>query len=87
MITKRVAVLLNKKFHINPEAVSFEDWWKGLNVELEHHKDHNTTAQIVIDHLKEYPDYYQRLERLEKQAKAYWLNKTKPQITLSQNDT
>lgn len=30
------------------------------------------TAQIVIAHLLEFPDYYRRLKRMESSADKYW---------------
>ncbi len=54
----------------------------GLEVELEHgRRDHATdvteddpitTAKIALAHLNEFPDYYTRLSKLEKEAKAFW---------------
>lgn len=55
---------------------------KGMNVELEHgtkNKNTNvsnddilTTGKIALAHLKEFPDYYDRLEKMEKEAKIFW---------------
>jgi hypothetical protein len=54
----------------------------GMNVELEHglhdpltnvsDDDPHVTAKIALAHLKEFPDYYTRLERMEEQAKRDW---------------
>ena len=54
----------------------------GLNVELEHgthdpqtnvtDDDETLTGRIALAHLREFPDYYTRLERLEEEAKAAW---------------
>lgn len=64
------------------ERFDLEQFRKGLDVELEHGKrDINTnvtfddpilTGKIALAHLNEYPDYYTRLEKLEKEAEAYW---------------
>ena len=53
----------------------------GLLVELEHgsrnpqtnitNDDPVLTGRIALAHLKEYPDYYKRLEVMEKEAKRY----------------
>jgi len=50
----------------------------GLNIELEHGKrnaftnvtndDEILTAKIALAHLNEFPDYYTRLNKLEKEA-------------------
>ena len=54
----------------------------GMNVELEHglhdmltnvsDDDPQTTAKIALAHLNEFPDYYVRLEQMEKEAEEYW---------------
>jgi uncharacterized protein DUF5661 len=56
-----------------------EQFRMGMNVELEHglhdpqtnvtNSDPVTTAKIALAHLKEFPDYYTRLERMEEEAK------------------
>lgn len=42
---------------------------KGIEVEMEHTKDPKIALEITMDHLKELPDYYSRLEVMEKQGK------------------
>jgi len=59
-----------------------EQFRKGMDVELEHGlKDPNTnvtnddpltTGQIALAHLNEFPDYYNRLEKMEKEAEEHW---------------
>ena len=54
----------------------------GLNVELEHglrdsetnvtNDDPLMTGKIALAHLNEFPDYYDRLEKLEKEADEFW---------------
>lgn len=39
---------------------------KGIKVELEHTSDRAVAHEIALDHLGEYPDYYDRLEQAEK---------------------
>jgi hypothetical protein len=58
---------------------------KGMDVELEHGSrdpetnvtddDPLTTGKIALAHLKEFPDYYERLEKLEQEAENYWEGK------------
>lgn len=53
----------------------------GLNVELEHgsrnkvtnvtNDDDLITGKIALAHLNEFPDYYTRLEKMEKEAEEY----------------
>lgn len=58
---------------------------RGLDVELEHGSrdpvtdvtggDPIMTGKIAWAHLREYPDYYDRLEILEREAEDYWANR------------
>jgi len=67
---------------INWNEVNLDEFTKGVNVELEHgsrdpetnvtKNDKRLTGKIAWAHLKEFPDYYTRLEKLEKEAKEYW---------------
>ena len=62
-----------------------EQFRMGLDVELEHgtvdpqtnvtNNDPLTTAKIALAHLKEFPDYYTRLEAMEVEAQKYWANR------------
>lgn len=59
-----------------------EQFRMGMDVELEHgtrdphtnvtNDDPLTTGKIALAHLNEIPDYYTRLEKLEKEGEAYW---------------
>ena len=59
-----------------------EQFRSGMDVELEHGRqdpetnvtndDIVTTGKIALAHLREYPDYYTRLAKLEAEAEAYW---------------
>lgn len=61
---------------------TLEDFRSGMEVEYEHgtqdpqtnvtNDDPLLTGKIAWAHLKEYPDYYQRLSVLETQAEEYW---------------
>jgi len=42
----------------------------GLKIEKEHSDIPEVASQITKDHLAEFPDYYTRLVKLEKDAKA-----------------
>ena len=54
----------------------------GMDVEFEHgshdpqtnvtHDDPIVTGKIALAHMKEFPDYYERLERMEAEAEQYW---------------
>jgi len=70
---------------INWNEVKLDEFTKGLNIELEHgtrypetnvtNNDKNMTGKIAWAHLKEFPDYYTRLEKLENEAVEYWKEK------------
>jgi uncharacterized protein DUF5661 len=59
-----------------------EQFRHGMDVELEHgshepqtdvtHDDPIVTGKIALAHMKEFPDYYERLERMEAEAESYW---------------
>ena len=59
-----------------------EQFRRGMEVELEHGvrdpatdvtgDDPTITAKIALAHLKEFPDYYTRLARMEDEARRYW---------------
>lgn len=42
---------------------------KGIKIEYEHTKFQKKSKMIAKDHLDEFPDYYTRLIKMEKQAK------------------
>jgi hypothetical protein len=57
----------------------------GMDVELEHGShdpqtdvtgdDPILTGKIALAHMKEFPDYYERLERMEREAERDWAAK------------
>jgi len=59
-----------------------EQFRAGMDVELEHgsrdpqtdvtHDDPIVTGKIALAHMKEFPDYYERLERMEAEAERAW---------------
>ncbi len=63
-------------------AVDLDEFRKGLVVEMEHgshdpqtdvtHDDPLLTGKIAWAHIKEYPDYYTRLEKMEGEAERDW---------------
>ena len=48
---------------------------KGKKVESEHTDDEEKQNEIASDHVSEFPDYYDRIEKMEKQAEKYWKGK------------
>lgn len=67
---------------LTDEAFDASDVLAGMLVELEHGTrtpelnvtgdDAVATAKIAVAHLREFPDYYERLERMEAQGSAAW---------------
>jgi len=75
---------------IDWSKVDFREFMMGLMVELEHgtrdpatnvtNDDPILTGKIALAHLNEFPDYYTRLDEMEKAAEqAMKVNRTKPQ--------
>jgi hypothetical protein len=62
-----------------------EQFRTGMDVEYEHgshdpqtdvtHDDPILTGKIALAHMKEFPDYYERLGRMEREAEAHWSTK------------
>jgi hypothetical protein len=40
---------------------------KGIKVEMEHTTDKEIATEIALDHLVEFPDYYDKLSKMEKE--------------------
>lgn len=85
-ITKAQALKFGKLHKINFDVVPFDEWHAGINIEFEHqnvtHGSIEKTVLIAIAHLKEYPDYYKYLIKLEQAREKYWSTRTKPSIFL-----
>ena len=70
---------------INWDEVRLDEFTKGINVEFEHgsknpktnvtKNDKKMTGKIAWAHLKEFPDYYTRLAKMEKEAAEFWKKK------------
>ena len=58
------AAELAKKHNVSLEKIEAQVK-KGTTAELEHTKDQDKAKEIALDHLKELPDYYDRLEKME----------------------
>lgn len=76
--TSEEAREIGEKIGIDFSAYDLEEFRKGLAVELEHgshdpetnvtNSDPLITGKIAWAHLKEIPDYYARLEKMESEA-------------------
>jgi hypothetical protein len=69
-------------FNVNITNYPLKVLQEGFNIEWEHAKtvngDQEIVFKIVLDHLKEIPDYYDRLIMLEQKANKFWNKKSKP---------
>ena len=76
--TAKEAKEIGEKLGIKWDKFDVEQFRAGLDVELEHGtRDPKTnvtndnalmTGKIALAHLNEFPDYYTRLEKMEKEA-------------------
>lgn len=88
-----VATLLGVDFTRLPGGLKY--WKRGIEVELEHGRNASNprsrltnitdddllkTGRIALAHVLEYPDYYMRLERMEKHAHMYWQTHKRPRF-------
>lgn len=83
--TAEVAKEIGEKLGIDWSKFDVEQFRMGMDVELEHGKvDPNTnvtnddpllTGKIALAHLNEFPDYYDRLYKMEEEAEQYWEKK------------
>lgn len=64
---------LGDKLKVDWDKVSLAEFRKGMKVEREHKDitkgDPMKTARIALAHLKELPDYYTKLAKMEKKKK------------------
>jgi len=75
IITPQQAMQIGAALGVNWASTDFEQFRRGIAVELEHglvnhytdvtHNDLLLTAKIALAHLNELPDYYTRLESIE----------------------
>ena len=56
--------VLDKKV-ANPDEVDQKELAMGIEVEYEHTSDRKVATRIALAHLKEIPDYYTRLKKME----------------------
>lgn len=79
------AALASADIDISDADYDLADVRDGMNVELEHGTrfpdldvsgdDPVVTVKIALAHLREFPDYYQRLEVMEREGEAAWETK------------
>ena len=55
------------KFNVSIKEIK-NQLQKGIKVEMEHTYDKEKATEIATDHISEFPDYYNRLEKMENKA-------------------
>ena len=83
--TTEEAKRVGEELRIDWSKFDVEQFRMGMDVELEHglrsshtnvtNDDPMITGEIALAHLNEFPDYYTRLAKMEKEAENYWMNK------------
>jgi len=83
--TEEQAKEIGEKLGIKWDKFDIEQFRHGMDIELEHGTiDSNTnvsnddpliTGKITLAHLNEFSDYYDRLDKMEKEAEDFWENK------------
>ena len=78
--TEKEARQIGESLGIDWSKFDVEQYRMGLDVELEHglvnphtnvtNDDPIMTGKIALAHLNEFPDYYTRLEKMEKEAEG-----------------
>ena len=73
---------IGEKIGIKWDKFDIEQFRRGMDVELEHgtidpatnvtNDDPLITGKIAQAHLNEFPDYYTRLDKMEKEADMFW---------------
>ncbi len=82
--TTEEAQKIGQALGIDWSEFDVEQFRMGMDVELDHGlrdvltnvtgDNHLVTGKIALAHLNEFPDYYTRLEKMEKEAEEYWKN-------------
>ncbi len=80
--TPEIAKAIGEKLGIKWDKFDVEQFRRGMDVELEHglidsstnvtNDDELMTGKIALAHLNEFPDYYTRLDVMEKAADKFW---------------
>ncbi|MBP7700554.1 hypothetical protein KA111_00670 [Candidatus Woesebacteria bacterium] len=80
LISVEEAKQTGEKLGITWDKFDVDQYKMGMEVEMEHgsvnpstdvsHDDLTVTGKIALAHLNEFPDYYTRLMKMEKEAEA-----------------
>jgi Protein of unknown function (DUF5661) len=82
VFTAEEAKAIGEKLGLKWDKFDVDQFRRGMDVELEHgssdsltnvtNGDSLMTGKIALAHLNEFPDYYDRLEKMEKEAEEFW---------------
>jgi len=88
--TSEEARRVGDEIGVDWERFDLEQFRAVMNVEYEHGShdpqtdvtgdDPILTGKIALAHMKEFPDYYERLERMEREAERDWAERGKDQM-------
>ncbi|MDD3190854.1 MAG: hypothetical protein PHI66_04170 [Candidatus Pacebacteria bacterium] len=80
--TNEDAKRVGEELGVRWDKFDVDQFRRGMDVELEHgtrdahtnvtNDDPLVTGKIALAHLNEFPDYYDRLEKMEKEADEFW---------------
>ncbi len=80
--TLEEAKRVGEEIGVDWDRFDLEQFRAGMEVEYEHGShdpqtdvtgdDPVVTGKIALAHMKEFPDYYERLERMEQEAEREW---------------
>ncbi len=83
--TENQAKAIGEQLGITWDKFDPDQFRRGMDVELEHglvnsgtnvsNDDDLTTGKIALSPLNEFPDYYDRLEKMEEEAEEFWEGK------------
>lgn len=83
--TTEEAQRVGDEIGVDWERYDLDQFRRGMDVEYEHgshdpqtnvtNDDPVVTGKIAYAHMKEFPDYYERLERMEAEAEADWADR------------
>jgi hypothetical protein len=85
-LTNEVAKEVGEKLGVDWQSFDVDQFRRGMLVEFEHGEENELTnvtnndpltiGKIALAHLNEFPDYYDRLEKMEAEAHLFWSQKT-----------
>ncbi len=91
LISKTVINQLANKHGVDLNHGGIEYWQLAASTELQEHghifgENPDIAFQIAMDHIGEFPTYYEELYKMEDRLTKYWSKKKKPELFLVAND-